>query len=127
MNRASRSIRALALTAAVLLLWCHGLDASWHDHVGAAPLATATGLADGFAAAMPAHDEAPAVSCCFGGAGSNLLSVTLMRQPHVAAPLVATLLSVSLLLADPRRLRPVSRRHPEQRESLVAQSVLIRI
>lgn len=125
MTRTSRILRLLALMTAVLLLWCHGLDSALAGHTAPRPApATATMTLD---AAAPAHPEQPAVSCCFGGAGSNLLSVALAKLPQVAAPLVAALLTLPLLLTVPRPAFARARALAPHHASLVAQSVLIRI
>jgi hypothetical protein len=127
MNRARQGFRVLALAAAVLLLWCHGLDSSFHvDAATGSPHEVVTGDAT-LATAVPAHPAHSEVSCCFGGAGSNLLTVALAKLPAVAAPLLAALLSVPLLLAAQRTLRPSPQRLAPHRTSLVDQSVLIRI
>jgi len=127
MTRTSRILRVLALTAAVLLLWCHGLDSAFFGHAQVTAPVPASLSDAGFLPTAPARPDEPAVSCCFGGAGSNLLSVTLAKLPQVAAPLLTALLALPLLLFVPRpafaRARPLAPHHA----SLVAQSVLIRI
>ena len=127
MNRALRGMRVLALTAAVLLLWCHGLDSAFMHHASDVPPQLQAAAVSALGAPTPAPPDEPAVSCCFGSAGSNLLSITLTKLPQVAAPLGAALLTFPLLLAAPRPSLPSARRLAPHRASLVAQSVLIRI
>ena len=127
MTRRRQGIRLLALTAAVLLLWCQGLNAPLH--AGSAPpvAMAAMSAAAEFSAPATAHPHLPQLDCCFGTAGGHLLSVTLARLPTLAAPLVAALLSVLLLFAARQPLPPSPQRLAPHRTSLVAQAVLIRI
>jgi hypothetical protein len=127
MNRARQGFRALALAAAVLLLWCHGLDSSFHfDAVASSSHQAVTGTTT-LATSVPAHPGHAEVSCCFGGAGGNLLSVALAKLPAVAAPLLAALLSIPLLLPALRLAAPLPQPILPRRSSLVDQSILIRI
>ena len=127
MIRVRREVRIVALAAALLLLWCHGLDAPLHAGAGAAlPHAAGASVTAVAAPALPAH-PAPRLNCCVGTGESGPLPIVTARLPSMAAPLLAALLSVPLLLAALRPLRPAPQRLAPHRASLVAQSVLIRI
>ena len=117
MIRRRQGIRSIALAATLLLLWCHGLDASFYAHANV-PIRTAHTTDVALAAPVPAPSELPELSCCFGGAGSNLLSASLTRSPTLPAPLLAGLLSSLLFLAAPlirRRLLPARTPGPTPR------------
>lgn len=126
MNRAHQGIRGFALLVVALLLWCHGLDASFYAHAAAGP-APAAAADPAVATPAPTHADVPAVSCCFGGAGSNLLAAGISRVPALPAPVVAALLSALLLPAAAAVPRLAPRRHALHRTTLVARAVLIRI
>ncbi len=116
-----------ALAAAALLLWCHGLDASFHPGATVAHRSVAGASVTAVAAPAPPSHHPAQLDCCFGASGSSLLPVVLAKFPAVAAPWVAALLSVPLMLAALRPLRPGPQRLAPHRASLVEQSVLIRI
>lgn len=122
MERTSQMIRRSALLAAVLLLWCHALGASPALHTAAAshaPLVGPTAVAT-----LPGAPHAPALSCCFGGTGSNLLSVTLDAPPDVSAPQPGTRISPPpQSVPEPTRSR-LQRLSPH-RTSLLEQAVLL--
>ena len=116
----------LALAAALLLLWCHALDSSFHaDVVTGQPDVAATADMT-LASAVPAHHDLSDASCCFGTVGSSLLSVSVTRVPALAVPLQAAV-PPSALHAVPPHPQSNPRYRALQRTSLVDQAVLIRI
>jgi len=117
----------LALAAVLLLLWCHGLDFAFMDYGTHVAPAAQSEAAAALAGPAPAQPGEPVVGCCPGGAGSGLLSATLTKLPQAATPVLAALLSAALFLAAFRPLRLLPQRPLPHRDSLVAQSVLIRI
>lgn len=117
----------MALAAILLLLWCHGLDFAFMDYGAHGTPAAQPAAAAALAAPAPAQPGEPVVGCCPGGAGSAFLSATLTKTPQAATPVLAAVLSAALFLAAFRPLRPLPQRPRPHRDSLVAQSVLIRI
>lgn len=127
MNRARQGFRLMALTAAVLLLWCHGLGLSLHGHSESEGVRAVISIDPMDVPALPGSHTHTAVNCCQDGTGSGLQVASLTPAPTPSAPVLTALLSMSLFLVVASRIRPVRDSLAAHRRSLVDQSVLIRI
>ena len=92
-------MRWLALTAAVLLLWCHGLDGVAHARGQTAAHRTAHAANEGLSAPVPIPPTLPDLNCCFDGAGATLQAIAPGQPPAPPLPVAVALVSALLGLA----------------------------
>lgn len=121
-------MRWVALTAAVLLLWCHGLEAPAHGTAAMAPHAARAASVELTAPAPDPVPILPDLNCCVDGAGTMLQAASLTRAPAPALPVLVALLSVALGLAAQRRsVRRTPHPATPHRSGLHQRAVLFRI